>query len=263
MIRFALILFFFVINFSGFAQNLNDYSYIVIPNKFEVQSESNQFMLNEMAYYYFDKNGFNVFMEHETPNAPRCDGLYVDVEEKMLLMGTGLYLVLRDCNKEEVYRSEQTRSKHKEYRKAYQDKLRKAFHGLETLKINQRDIAYYSEPTISKDDSSKTTQQKEGPYKIQSKIEVEKSTLNKALPSSVKTIYIMNGMSFQLQKTGEGYSLYSVINSGDDGLQLVGKIIVMDTVIKFMDMGGHVSDAVFEADGTLTIADTVYEKVTD
>src|SRR5690554_6120466 len=191
-------------------------------------------MLNEMAYYYFDKNGFNVCMEHETPNARRCARLYVDVEEKMLLMGTGLYLVLRDCNKEEVYRSEQTRSKHKEYRKAYQDKLRKAFHGLETLKINQRDIAYYSEPTISNDDSSKITQQKEGPYNIQLKIEVEKCTLNKPLRSSVQNGHMRNGRSCLLQYSGKSYSLYSVINSGDDGLQLAGKITVMDTVSKFM-----------------------------
>lgn len=263
MTRFFLFLFTVVISFTGFAQSLNDYSYVVVPNRFEIQSESDQYKLNEMAQYYFEKYGFNVFMGDETPNAPRCDGLYAEIEEKRLLMGTGVEIVLRDCNKEEIFRSEQTRSKHKEFRKAYQDKLRKAFKEIEALNVKQKEITYYSEPAMVEDAKQELTQQTQVSDKNELEGEATKGQLSQTLPVATYTTYIAEGNSFLLQKTGEGYVLYSANNSGEDGLQRIGKIVVMDSEVKFIDMDGNVERAVFTADGTLTIASdtsqTVYE----
>lgn len=254
--------FLFVISFclSGFSQSLNNYSYVVVPNRFEIQSESNQYKLNEMAQFYFEKNGFNAFMSNENLNAPRCDGLYADVEEKKLFIGTGLEIILRDCNDDEVYRSHVGRSKYKEFDKAYQDALRKAFRSFETLKVKQRDVEFHTDLSETEAQTPKPNREPDLAGTYDSKITETKGEWNEGLPTATYTRYSSNGDSFLLQKTGEGYSLYYVNHSEEDQLELIGKIIVMDALIKFMDMDGKVSDAVFETNGTLTISKTVYKK---
>jgi len=260
MTQFLTFLFALTCCFSGISQNLNSYSYVVVPNRFEIQSQSNQYKLNEMAQFYFDKNGFNAFMSSEKLNAPQCDGLYADVEEINLFIGTGLEIVLRDCNNEEVFRSQVGRSKYKEFEKAYQDALRKAFRNFETLKVKQPDIAHHSEFPNAEDVPLNTNRESDMKITIESKITDTTSNVSMGLPTTTYTTYTSEGSTYLLQKTGEGYSLYQEKDTAGEQLVLIGKIIVMDAIIKYMDVEGTVSDVDFDTDGSFTIGLDVYIK---
>src|SRR5690606_8272880 len=98
----------------------------------------------------------------------------------------------------------------------------------------------------------------------QTKLKTEEAELTKPkvsrvsgnlLPNAKFSNYSNSGKTFLLRKTTEGYSLYEESANASDGLLLIGKIIVMDKVVKYMDTSGKVSDASFDPSGNLTIKD--------
>ncbi len=125
--------------------NLSDYSYVVIPEQFDFLKGRDQFQMNSMSKFYFEKSGFNAYLADSAPNANRCDGLYANVEELKSIFGTKLQIVLKDCNDNEIYRSQEGKSKYKEYDKTYQDALRKAFNSVEAMGVNQKDVVLLSD----------------------------------------------------------------------------------------------------------------------
>src|SRR5690606_36018241 len=135
--------------------NLSEYSYVIVPEQFDFLRQRDQFQMNSMAKFYFEKNGFNSYLADSAPNANRCEGLFADVEELTSIFGTKLQIVLKDCNNKEIYRSQEGKSKYKEYEKTYQDALRKAFSSIEALRVNQKDVVLLSDSdnriTVSKE----------------------------------------------------------------------------------------------------------------
>lgn len=218
--------------------DLNQYSYVVVPDKFEFQSDWEQYQLNSMTKFYLEKSGFNAFLGKERPTTERCDGLYANVEKLPTFLGTKLQVVLKDCHNNEIYRSQEGRSKYKEFEKAYQDALRKAFASMENLNVEPKELILLSSG-VEKMNEPK----------------VSKSTVPNSLglPTVSFSNYSSNGHSFVLRKIGEGYSLYKESSTDGEDLILVGKIVVMDTLIKFMNVSGEVSDASFDASGNLTL----------
>jgi hypothetical protein len=243
---------FFAANAISQNSNLSDYSYVIVPNQFDFLKEKDQYQMNSMSKFYFEKNGFNAYFAEDAPNANRCDGLYANVEELKTILGTKLQIVIKDCNDNEIYRSQEGKSKYKEFDKTYQDALRKAFNSIEGLRVKQKDVILLS------DNSSNTT------VSDQTKLKTEEAELTKPkvsrvsgnlLPNAKFSNYSNSGKTFLLRKTTEGYSLYEESANASDGLLLIGKIIVMDKVVKYMDTSGKVSDASFDPSGNLTIKD--------
>lgn len=252
MTRFLLLSLSLIIASTAIAQNTNlsDYRYVVVPEQFEFLIGKDQYKINSMAKFYFEKSGFNAYMADSAPNANRCDGLYADVEELRTLFGTKLQVVLKDCKENEIFRGQEGKSKYKEHDKSYQDALRKAFNGIEVLQVNQKDVVLLKGADISAEKPSKEI--------AKTAINIEPKVLNTVgnlLPDSKFSNYSNAGKSFLLRKTAEGYSLYEESTSAADGLLLKGKIIVMDKVVKFMDTSGNVSEATFDTYGNLTIND--------
>ncbi len=243
---------FFAANAISQNSNLSDYSYVIVPNQFDFLKEKDQYQMNSMSKFYFEKNGFNAYFAEDAPNANRCDGLYANVEELKTILGTKLQIVIKDCNDNEIYRSQEGKSKYKEFDKTYQDALRKAFNSIEGLRVKQKDVILLS------DNSSNTA------VSDQTKLKTEEAELTKPkvsrvsgnlLPDAKFSNYSNSGKTFLLRKTTEGYSLYEESANASDGLLLIGKIIVMDKVVKYMDTSGKVSDASFDLSGNLTIKD--------
>ena len=266
MTRFIGLIFLVFITFQSFAQtsDLNQYSYVIVPDQFEFQKRADQYQLNSMAKFYFEKNGFNAFLAIDTPNADRCDGLYADVEELKTIFGTKLQVVLRDCKKNEIYRGPEAKSKYKEFEKSYQDALRKAFDGMDRLNVKQKDVIVLNENSFFKEE--KETKEFAKPEdRDEPGIAILNTHKGLNLPSENFSTYSADGKSFILRKTGEGYSLYQESATVVDDLALVGKIIILDKIVKFMDSSGQVNDAVFDDAGTLTIgigsSSSVYTKV--
>lgn len=205
MKRFCILYIIFIFSHQLIAQkNLSDYHFVVVPNKFKFSSEDNQYHLNDMAKFYLKKKGFVVINANEVSGNDRCEGLYASVDHNKSLFGTRLQFVLNDCNKKEIFRSEEGRSKFKEFEKAFQDALRKAMDDL---------------PQIVDESENQSI-----------KDEHKTLTISDILPS-LQTYY-KEGKTFLLRKTSKGHILYEESDSGD--LNLIGDFIE-DSGIKFID----------------------------
>lgn len=117
--------------------NLNNYKYVIVPKKFDFLKDPNQYRLNELAKFLFEKNGFMAIMEGEdypedlTVN--RCLALRSDVLKDSGLFKTKLNIELKDCNDSVVYTSQTGESREKDYAVAYNEAIRNAFEWLESL----------------------------------------------------------------------------------------------------------------------------------
>ena len=117
---------------SAFSQsNLNDYKYIIVPKGYDFLKGNNQYRLNELTKFLFEKQGFLTLMEGE--NYPdelvknRCLALRSDVTKDSGIFKTKLSVGLKDCNDQTVYTTQVGESREKDYEKAYHTALRNAF----------------------------------------------------------------------------------------------------------------------------------------
>lgn len=251
MRQFIVIIFMCLLGLPAISQNkdLSSYNYVVVPDNFEFLGGEDKYQLNSMAMFYFDKSGFNAYLASKTPNANRCSGLFADVEKLSSFLSTKLQIVLRDCNGKEVYRSEEGRSKFKEFDKAYQDALRKTFASIELLGVKQNEVELFNESsTFGSVESTATKSESISHTKSQ-----VSNVSGMMIPTSKFSNYKNNGKSFLLRKTDEGYSLYEENPNSQDGLKLVGKIVVMDTTVKYIESSGKAFEAAFDKSGNLTI----------
>ena len=61
---YALLIFLFV-SYSGYAQNtINNYKYVLVPEKFDFSREDNQYGLNTLAKSLLEEKGFSVYFDH-------------------------------------------------------------------------------------------------------------------------------------------------------------------------------------------------------
>jgi len=126
------------IGLSFYAQsNLNQYKYVIVPKKYEFLKENNQYQMNALTKFLFEKYGFLALMEGE--NYPddllqnRCIGLNSNVLNSSSMFKTKLSVILKDCNGQLVYTSNLGETREKDYTKAYQSALRNAFKSFETM----------------------------------------------------------------------------------------------------------------------------------
>ena len=116
------------------AQELADYKYIVIPQKFEFQDEPGQYDLNALTRFLFIKYGFNAYMENEALptdlNASGCNTLYARADISGFL-STKALITLVNCRGKEVFVLPEGKSKIKEFKAGHQDAFRDAFEELE------------------------------------------------------------------------------------------------------------------------------------
>ena len=132
-----MLLAFFIIS-STFAQsNLNNYKYVIVPKKFEFLKEANQYRLNELTEFLFNKYGFQALMEGDSyPDdllKNRCLALKSNLIKDSGLFKTKISVELKDCNDQVVYTSEVGESREKDYEKAYNEAVRNAFKSFETV----------------------------------------------------------------------------------------------------------------------------------
>ncbi len=258
MSKYLIVLFFFlsVIPKSFSQSNMSDYSFVIVPERFDFLNEVDKYQLNSIAEFLFNKHGFHAFKSGKAPNARRCDGLYADVVNVNAFLKTKLVLILRDCNGFEVYRSPEGVTRLKQFKQAHQDALRKAFAYFEGMGVKQKEIIYFddeaaTETINSKETAVATTQEiTQGTLAV---ISVGAMSLN--LPKARFSSYNKGDETYMLRKTTEGYTLFKETSSAEDGLMLVGKIEVSDDVTKlyFTDTRDAVFKASFDTSENLVI----------
>lgn len=128
----------FFIGVSLYAQpNLNQYKYVIVPKKYDFLKEENQYQMNALTKFLFEKYGLLALMEgEEYPDDLlnyRCIALNSNILNSSSMFKTKLNVILKDCNGKLVYTSNSGETREKEYSKAYQTALRNAFKSFETM----------------------------------------------------------------------------------------------------------------------------------
>jgi hypothetical protein len=112
-------------------ENINNYKYVIIPTKYDFLKSEDQYQVNSLTKFLFNKYGYKAFMENEEfpedLKNNRCLALYADVAEQKAFMKTKLQIDLKDCNKKLIQSSKVGESREKEYSKTFNLALRDAF----------------------------------------------------------------------------------------------------------------------------------------
>lgn len=129
----------FVINFSTvFAQkSVDSYKYVIVPEQFEFQKTPDQYQLNSLTVFLLEKAGFTALSSSDTfPEdlaKDPCLALRGLVRNYSNLLTTKVSVVLVDCFNNTVFETPEAKSKIKDYKKGYQDAVRRAFDTIQNL----------------------------------------------------------------------------------------------------------------------------------
>jgi hypothetical protein len=147
----------------GFAQNLNEYKYAMVPAKFSFLKDDNQYNLNLLTKMYLQKYGFETYYDNETyPTdfaATNCNKIFIDILNNSNMFTTKLKVVVKDCKNNVLYTSDEGTSREKEYKLAYNEALRLAFDNFGVLKTHkfqsiQKSIGMIGEPAFQVADNN-------------------------------------------------------------------------------------------------------------
>lgn len=190
--------------FCGYAQhNLNDYKYVIVEKQFHFQNEENQYDLNEFVRFLFKKNGFNPILTSDIyPDDLKrdyCLALTSEIKAKGALR-TKVYLTLRNCNNEIVFKSEGV-TKEKSFDKAYMKGIRNAFDAFE-------DIYYVYTPKENNDEKEDIAITAEVVKNEVSQISFDSNIVLKAIPT--KGGYDLKDVN--------GNTIYQIIKSQRDDM---------------------------------------------
>lgn len=152
-----LLVFIALISISSIAQEeVNKYKYVIVPMKYDFQSEQNQFQLNVLTRVLLQDEGFEVFMDVEDKpievQGNPCEALTAEVKEEDSFMSKTLKLQLKDCHGQIVFETEEGKSREKSFKKAYHEALKETFNSFSTLNY-KFDKALKSKPKTSEKDS--------------------------------------------------------------------------------------------------------------
>ncbi len=138
------ILSFLFVSSVTFAQSLNNYKYVVVPEKFDFLREKDQFQLNGLTKFLVAKHNFEAYYDNDSfwnePPMDNCKKLFLSVNKNSSVFVTKLIVTLKDCKGTVLFTSKEGTSREKEYEKAYPQALRMAFESFTALNHN------YAEP---------------------------------------------------------------------------------------------------------------------
>ncbi|AUC15734.1 hypothetical protein BTO06_11490 [Tenacibaculum sp. SZ-18] len=188
------LLVFLLISVSVFGQkNINNYKYIVVPRQMEVFDEADKYQTSGLTKFLFNKNDFTAFLnEDDLPKdlaLNKCLALRAELEDGSGMFSTKLNLVLKDCYNEVIFRADEGKSKIKEYKRAYQEALRKSFSSIKRLNYKYEPL---KKSTVIKRDLNVT-------LKKDKNIEIVKDNVDNTKTELTSDIFAV--------KTSNGYQL--------------------------------------------------------
>jgi len=136
--RLILIVSFLLVSSYGIAQKtINNYKYIIVPEKFDFSESGDQYQLNSLTKFLFNKYGYKAyFVNDDMPQDlvdDRCLALTsVVTKAKGGLFKTKLEISLKDCFGVVIMTSQVGESRLKKFDKAYNEALRNAFKTYQT-----------------------------------------------------------------------------------------------------------------------------------
>lgn len=125
--------------------SVNDYKYVIVPNRYDFLNEDNKYQLNALTEFLFNKYGFNTIMKNDQyPTdmvSNNCLALKSDVKRLKGMLKTKLQVEIRNCRNELVFVSEIGESREKDYKTAFTLALRNAFKSIEALNYEYKENA--------------------------------------------------------------------------------------------------------------------------
>ncbi|ACU64091.1 hypothetical protein [Chitinophaga pinensis] len=110
---------------------INNYKYVLVPQRFDIFKQDDQYGLSTLTKSYLENLGFMSFMTNDPLPADivnnKCSALKAELVEKKKFLATSLSLVLKDCQGNVVYKGQEGISREKEWSAAYREALAKAF----------------------------------------------------------------------------------------------------------------------------------------
>lgn len=212
----AVILVGFVFSLSG--QELDQYQYVRVPEKYEFLKEKNQYQLNALTAFLFEKFGFTALYEEPIPEGVQpCDILNANVHKESGLFSSKLYVTLENCNNEVVFTSKTGVSREKDYKVSYQDALRKAFESVEALQHSYTGEVVI-DPIVSAEEREKYAESSEedslpaevivDPVITSEEREELKEPVGTTVEKTFSGNYLNGAVSYELKETSMGYDLF-------------------------------------------------------
>jgi len=131
---YILIVFTFL-TIAGYSQNnLNNYKYVIVPERYSFSKEDNQYGLSTTTKLLLEQKGFEAFIGNKglppALAANKCNALMADVAQSGGFFTTKLTLLLKDCQGNIIFKSKEGKSREKEFPVAYDAALKDAFSSL-------------------------------------------------------------------------------------------------------------------------------------
>lgn len=126
---------FLLIAVAGYSQaSLNNYRYVIVPERFNFSKEDNQYGLSTTTKLLLEQKGFVASIGgRDLPPAVaanRCSALMADIVQKKGFFVTNLTLQLKDCQGNVIFQGKEGKSREKEFPVAYDEALKNAFASL-------------------------------------------------------------------------------------------------------------------------------------
>lgn len=258
MIRnFILGLLIFIVGNTYSQKNVNDFKYVIVPESYVFLDENDQYQLNSLTKFLFEKYGFTAFIRgQELPEELKkngCTALLADVQKKPGLFLTKLIVELKDCNGAVIFTTTEGQSREKEFKKAYQEALRDAFEAIQRLNYtyNETSEAQQQEPVTS----DAVISQPATPQPVQKR---KQDNTEVATPTTIPVVedqlndtrqeiaiisehtYSFNAKEFIFKKEEYGYEIFVV---QENNRKSIGKIFTSSRentyIIKAGDYSGN------------------------
>jgi hypothetical protein len=132
---------------TGYSQNnLNNYKYVIVPERYSFSKEDNQYGLSTTTKLLLEQKGFEAFIGNKglppALAANKCNALMADVAQGGGFFTTKLTLMLKDCQGNIIFKSKEGKSREKEFPVAYDAALKDAFSSL-------NDVPYKYDSTMA------------------------------------------------------------------------------------------------------------------
>jgi hypothetical protein len=210
--------------FTSIGQDLNSYKYVEVPEKYEFLKESNQYQLNELTKFLFEKYGFEAFLSSEEKpmdwTSVTCSILRADVIDDSGFFQTNLQVVLKNCKNQEVFTSKMGSSREKEFKLANHEALRDAFSSFEAVNYSYDQNSVKGNTKLVARQVEKEKEMK--PVQENSQQQTEEVIVS-AVPQTVKEpseteklepitknqkVYLLGNVEFYTLNTEYGYQLF-------------------------------------------------------
>lgn len=125
-------------------KSVNNYKYVIVPDRFEFQTKTDQYQLNSLTKFLFIKAGFKVFLSSDempkevTKN--NCSTLVGNVVDDSNMFTTKLKIQLVNCYDKIIVETAMVKSKEKDFKTAYHKAIRKAFEKINNLNYSYQPI---------------------------------------------------------------------------------------------------------------------------